>query len=96
MKEVPLPPDAFGREFGREMEAGWSLAAEGRWDDAYRHFSRAHDLGHAARSRHLAAHRAALRAAVAAGRFGRICYQGFFLGFAWLTSPPETSRRRIS
>jgi hypothetical protein len=79
-----------------EMNAGHSCMARQDWSSAYRHFQNAHDLGHTVRSRHLAAHRAALEAARQDGRPGRILYQRFFLGVATFTSwnirPPKARR----
>ncbi|AJY75555.1 DUF3703 domain-containing protein [Paenibacillus beijingensis] len=74
--------------FEHEMETGKNLAIQGKWIDAYRHFEIAHELGHGVRKHHLAAHRAALQAAIKAKHPGRIFYQLFFLGFATLTSRP--------
>jgi hypothetical protein len=69
-----------------EMDAGYSSMAQRHWPGAYHHFYLAHDLGHAVRSRHLAAHKAALRVAARSGRPDRFFYQLVFLAFASLTS----------
>jgi hypothetical protein len=68
------------------MDAGQSCMAQQNWPDAYHHFRIAHDLGHAMRSRHLAAHTAALRVAGRSGRPDRFLYQLVFLAVASLTS----------
>jgi hypothetical protein len=82
-----------------EMIRGRALAAQRRWADAYRHFVSAHDVGHSSRTRHLAAHRAALDVALRSRRPDRTLYQVVFLGFAWLTAPRDeggTSDRRAT
>ena len=68
------------------MAAGDGLARRGEWAAAYREYSAAHDLGHGARTQHLAAHRAALKAAVYCAHPGRIFYQAVFLTFAFVTA----------
>ncbi|QWF78481.1 DUF3703 domain-containing protein [Amycolatopsis sp. CA-230715] len=42
------------------------------WAEAYRHFGRAHDLGHDVLADHLAAHRGMIRAAWRGGRVDRV------------------------
>jgi Protein of unknown function (DUF3703) len=69
-----------------EMDAGHSCMSQRDWPGAYRHFRIAHDLGHAVRSRHLAAHRAAVRVAARSGPRDRLLYQLVFLAVASLTS----------
>jgi len=72
--------------FAETMEAGRAAMARRQWSTAYSHFHAAHDLGHARRAQHLAAHRAALQAAVRGRAPGRLLYQGVFLVVASLTS----------
>lgn len=72
--------------YEEEMDAGHSCMAQRNWPGAYHHFRNAHDLGHAVRSHHLAAHRAAVRVAARSGRPDRLLYQLVFLGVASLTS----------
>jgi hypothetical protein len=69
-----------------EMGAGHEAMARRQWSTAYQHFHQAHDLGHAVRGDHLAAHRSALRAAVLGGHPAPALYQAIFLAFAALTS----------
>jgi len=86
MREIRASRD---QAYDREMRAGHDLMRERRWAVAYRHYAAAHDLGHAVRSRHLAAHRAVLAAAWRAGRLHSVvAYQGVFLAVAFLTSRP--------
>jgi hypothetical protein len=68
------------------LSAGDHLAAQSRWHAAYREYCAAHDLGHDVRTDHLAAHRAALVAAVQMRSPARIAYQAVFLSFAFLTA----------
>jgi Protein of unknown function (DUF3703) len=77
-----------------EMQQGQTLAAQERWTVSYRHFAAAHDLGHRYRSEHLAAHRAALGAALRSGRPDRAVYQLTFLGIASLTARGDRSATR--
>lgn len=72
--------------YHRAMDDGVQYMQDRKWRRAYACFTRAHELGHAVRSLHLAAHRAALACALRSCRPDRIAYQAFFLGFAALTS----------
>jgi hypothetical protein len=72
--------------YRRAMDDGYQHMRDRQWGRAYACFTRAHDLGHAVRSLHLAAHRVALACAQRSRRPDRIAYQAFFLGFAALTS----------
>lgn len=72
--------------YGHEMDTGRTCMDHRDWTGAYRHFLAAHDLGHAVRSWHLGAHKAALRTALQARWPGRVLYQLIFMAVAFLTS----------
>jgi len=81
--------------YDQEMNAGRACLTTRDWVTAYRHFQKAHDLGHPVRSQHLAAHRAALKAACHGHHLGRALYQLLFLGFASITSRDTRPGRKL-
>ncbi|WP_163505837.1 DUF3703 domain-containing protein [Fodinicola acaciae] len=66
------------------MDAGRTALAAGDWRTAYRHFGKAHGLGHDVLAQHLAAHRGMLRSAVRGLRPVKVVTQLFLMAGAYV------------
>ncbi|MET9267695.1 DUF3703 domain-containing protein [Amycolatopsis sp. NPDC004079] len=71
-------------EYKGEMDQGRAALAVRDYRAAYRHFGRAHNLGHDVLADHLAAHRGLLATAWKQRRFDRVVAQLFLMGGAAL------------
>jgi hypothetical protein len=67
-----------------EMDKGRTALAERDFRTAYRHFGRAHTIGHDVLAHHLAAHRGLLATAWKQRRLDRVVSQLFLMGAAAL------------
>ncbi|GAA4534457.1 DUF3703 domain-containing protein [Amycolatopsis samaneae] len=70
--------------YSAELEAGREALARKDWRSAYRHFGRAHELGHDELALHLAAHRGLLRTSLRSGRIDRAAVQLVLMAGAYL------------
>ncbi|GAA1018952.1 MULTISPECIES: DUF3703 domain-containing protein [Amycolatopsis] len=71
-------------EYEGEMDRGRAALAVRDYRAAYRHFGRAHNLGHDVLADHLAAHRGLLATAWRQRRLDRVVAQLFLMGGAAL------------
>lgn len=84
-----------GTDYRTEMEAGRSALAARDFRAAYRHFGRAHNLGHDILACHLAAHRGLMATAWRQFRLDRVATQCFLLAMAALFDrKPRTEAAR--
>ncbi|MEU9124940.1 DUF3703 domain-containing protein [Streptomyces sp. NPDC048506] len=70
--------------YDEEMALGRQCLQDRDWPGAYRHFGKAHGLGHDVRSQHLAAHRGMLTAGWKAHSPTRVALQLFLWTAAFL------------
>ncbi|MFE0020747.1 DUF3703 domain-containing protein [Amycolatopsis sp. NPDC059021] len=79
--------------YADEMDAGREALARKDWRSAYRHFGRAHELGHDDLRLHLAAHRGLLRTSWRSGRVDRVIGQAVLMaGAALFDRKPRGAR----